>query len=88
MEWPTCVPIDDVPSVLEVEEAVRCMANTKAVGPDDSSAELTKLCLDGDHFLFWKCRFVIVVTWQLGEVPQQWKDTTLKVLNKKKDLTE
>ncbi|CAB1099912.1 unnamed protein product [Ectocarpus sp. CCAP 1310/34] len=27
--WPTCVPLDDIPSLLEVEEAVREMANRK-----------------------------------------------------------
>ncbi|CAB1097278.1 unnamed protein product [Ectocarpus sp. CCAP 1310/34] len=52
--WPTCVPLDDIPSPLEVEEAVQEMANRKAVGPDDLPAELIKLFLDGDQVLFNK----------------------------------
>ncbi|CAB1103333.1 unnamed protein product [Ectocarpus sp. CCAP 1310/34] len=47
--WPTYVPLDDIPSLLEVEEVVREMANRKAVGPDDLTAELIKLFLDGDQ---------------------------------------
>ncbi|CAB1111482.1 unnamed protein product [Ectocarpus sp. CCAP 1310/34] len=47
--WPTCVPLDDIPSLLEVEEAVREIANRKAVGPGDLPAELIKLFLDGDQ---------------------------------------
>ncbi|CAB1102902.1 unnamed protein product [Ectocarpus sp. CCAP 1310/34] len=53
---PTCVPLHDIPSLLEVEEAVQEMANRKAVGPDDLPAELIKLFLDGDQGLFARHR--------------------------------
>eukprot|EP00752_Nemacystus_decipiens_P018192 g16322.t1 len=62
-QWPTYAPLDDIPSLLEVEEAIRGMANSKTVGPDDLPAET-------------------------GEVPQQWKDATIKVLFKKGDPLE
>ena len=50
-QWPTCVPLDDTPSSLEVEEAITGMANRKAVGPDGLPAEVIKLFLDGDKGL-------------------------------------
>ncbi|CAB1101823.1 unnamed protein product [Ectocarpus sp. CCAP 1310/34] len=86
--WPTCVPLDDIPSLLEVEEAVREMANRKAVGPDDLPAELIKLFLDGDQGLLREFHAIVVDVWQTGDVPQQWKDATIKVLFKKGDTTE
>ncbi|CAB1103350.1 unnamed protein product [Ectocarpus sp. CCAP 1310/34] len=58
--WPTCVPLDDIPSLLEVEEAVREMANRKAVGPDDLPAELIKLFLDGDQGLLREFHATVV----------------------------
>ena len=30
---------------------------------------------------------IIVAVWMTGEVPQEWKDATIKVLHKKKDRT-
>ena len=44
--WPSFMPLDDVPSRYEVEEVIRAMANRKAVGPDDLSAELLKILAD------------------------------------------
>ncbi|CAB1120250.1 unnamed protein product [Ectocarpus sp. CCAP 1310/34] len=65
--WPTCVPLDDIPSLLEVEEAVREMANRKAVGPDDLPAELIKLFLDGDQGLLREFHAIVVDVWQTGD---------------------
>ena len=42
-QWPPCRPQDDVPSRYEVEEAIRALANRKAVGPDGFPAELLKV---------------------------------------------
>ncbi|CAB1103768.1 unnamed protein product [Ectocarpus sp. CCAP 1310/34] len=61
---PTCVPLDDIPSLLEVEEAVREMANRKAVGPDDLPAELIDLSLDGDQGLLREFHATVVDVWQ------------------------
>ena len=44
--WPPCSPLDDVPSRYEVEEAIRAMANRKAVGPDGLPVELLKVLVD------------------------------------------
>ena len=42
-QWPPCRLLDDVPSRYEVEEAIRALANRKAVGPDGLPAELLKV---------------------------------------------
>ncbi|CAB1118404.1 unnamed protein product [Ectocarpus sp. CCAP 1310/34] len=86
--WPTCMPLDDIPSLLEVEEAVREMANRKAVGPDDLPAELIKLFLDEDQSLLRESHANVVDVWQTRDVPQQWKDATTKVLFNKGDTME
>eukprot|EP00752_Nemacystus_decipiens_P018462 g16552.t1 len=47
--WPTRVPLGDLPSLFEVEEAIKGKGNRKAVGPDDLLAEPIKLCMDADQ---------------------------------------
>ena len=60
------------------------MANRKSVGPDDVSAEVIKLFLNGDLDLLHDFHDVVVAVWQTGEVLQQWKDATIKALFNKK----
>ena len=48
--WPPCIPLDDVPHRYEVEEAIRALANRKAVGPDGFLAELVKVLADEGEF--------------------------------------
>ena len=71
----------------ELADAIRSLANGKAVGPDGVSIELLKIILNGDPAL---CRRLldIVVRIRRGEVPQQWKDVIIMVIHKKKDRTE
>ena len=65
------------------------MANGKAMEPDDLPAELLKLGLsDSSHEILLAFHDIIVAVWVTGEVPQEWKDATIKVLHKKKDRTE
>ena len=64
------------------------MANGKAMGPDELPAELLKLGLsDSSHGILLAFHDIIVAVWMTGEVPQEWKDATIKVLYKKKDRT-
>ena len=86
-QWPPCRPLDDVPSRYEVEEAIRALANRKAVGPGGLPAELLKVLADEGENTLGKFHDIIVAVWR-GGVPQQWKDATIKVLHKKKDRTE
>ena len=65
------------------------MANGKAMGPDELPAELLKLGFsDSSHEIFLAFHDIIVAVWMTGEVPQEWKDATIKVLHKKKDRAE
>ena len=65
------------------------MANGKAMGPDELPVELLKLGLsDSSHEILLPFHDIIVAVWMTGEVPQEWKDATIKVLHKKKDRTE
>ena len=72
-----------------MEEAIRAIANRKAVGPDGLPVELLMVLVDerdSDNLAsFYE---VVVAVWRRGRVPQQWKDATIKVLHKKKDRTE
>ena len=65
------------------------MANGKAMGQDELPAKLLKLGLsDSSHEILLAFHDIIVAVWMTGEVPQEWKDATIKVLHKKKDRTE
>ena len=65
------------------------MANGKAMGPDELPAELLKLGLsDSSHKILLAFHDIIVAVWMTGEVPQEWKDATIKAPHKKKDRTE
>ena len=72
-----------------MKEAIRALANRKAVGPDGLPAELLKvLCDEGELNTLGKFDDIIVAVWRGGGVPQQWKDAMIKMLHKKKDRTE
>lgn len=47
-----CIPLGDVPSILQVEQEIRGMAKRKAVDPKELPSEHIKLFLDGDRGLF------------------------------------
>ena len=89
-QWLPCRPLDDVPPRYEVEEeAIRALANRKAVGPDGLSAELLKVLADEEELnTLGNFHDIIVAVWRGGGVPQRWKDATIKVLHKKKDRAE
>ena len=65
------------------------MANGKAMGLDELPAELLKLGLsDSFHEILLAFYDIVGAVWMTGEVPQDWKDATIKVLHKQKDRTE
>ena len=67
-----------------MEEAIRAMANHKAVGPDGLALELLKVVVDeADSDNFAIIYEIVVAVWRRWRVPQQWKDATIKVLHKK-----
>ena len=72
----------------ELTDAIRPLANGKAVGPDGVSVELFQIILNGDPTPRQRLLVIVVRIWRGGEVPQQWKYATIMVLHKKKDRTE
>ena len=72
----------------ELTDAIRSLANGKAVGPDGLSVELFKITLNGDPALRRRLLDIVVRIWRGGEVLQQWKRAIIMVLHKKKDRTE
>ena len=61
-----------------MEEAIRAMANRKAVGPDVLPVELLKVLVDeGDSDNLGNFYEIVVAVWRRGRVPQQWKDATI-----------
>ena len=73
----------------EVTDATRSLANGKAVGPDGVSVELFEITLNSDPALRGRLLDIAVRIWKGGVVPQQqWKDTIIMVLHKKKGRTE
>ena len=72
----------------ELTDAIRSLANGKAIGPDGISVELFKITLNGDRAPRWGLLDIVVRIWRGSEVPQQWKYATIMVLHKKKDWTE
>ena len=72
----------------ELTDAIRSLANGKAVGPDGVSVELFKITLKGDPALRRRLLDIVVRIWKGGEVPQQWKDAIIMVLYKNMDRTE
>ena len=72
----------------EPTDAIRSLADGKAVGPDGVSVELFKIILNSDSALRRRLHDIVVRIWRGGEVPQQWKDAIIMVLHKKKDRTE
>ena len=82
------MPLGVQPTVQELTDAIRSLANGKAVGPDGVSVELFKIILNGDPALHLRRLDIVVRIWRGGEVPQQCKDAIIMVLHKMKNRTE
>ena len=76
------------PTMQELTDAIRSLANGKAVGPDGVSIELFKITLNNDLALRQRLLDIVVRTWRGSEVPQRWKYAIIMVLHKKKDRTK
>ena len=82
------MPLEVQPTMQELINAIRSLANGKAVGPDGVSIEMFKITLNGDTALRRGLLDIVVRVWMGGEVPQQRKYAIIMVLHKKKDWTE
>ena len=86
-QWPENTTLGNQPTMQELTDAIRSLANGKAVGPDGVPVDLFKIALNGDPALQQRLLDIVVGIWRGGDVPQQWKDAIIKVLHKK-DRTE
>ena len=73
------------PTMDDMMAVIRGMPNWKAVGPDALPAEVLKL--DHPEFIRHFHNLLVNVS-STGEVSQQWRDSTIKVLHKKKDRSD
>ena len=87
-QWPESMPLGVQPMMQELTDAIRSLANGKAVGPDRVSVELLKIAFNRDPALCRRLLDIVVRIWMGGEAPQQWKDDIIMVLHKEKDRPE
>ena len=87
-QWPENMPLGVQPTIQELTDAIPSLVTGKGVGPDGVSVELFKITLNGDPTLRRRLLDIVVRIWKGGEVPQQWKDAIIMVLDKKKDRPE
>ena len=87
-QWPENMPLGVQPTMQELTDAIRSMANGKTVGPDGVSFELFKITLNGDPVLCRRLLDIVFRIWRGNEVPQQWKYAIIILLHKNKDRTE
>ena len=83
-QWPENIPLGVQLTMQELTDAIRSLANGKAVGPDGLSVELFKITLNGDPALRRRLLDIVVRIWRGVEVPQQWKGAIIMVFHKKK----
>ena len=62
------------PTIQELTDDIRSLANGKTVGPDGVPVELFKIALNGDPALRQRLLGIVVGIWREGDVPQQWKE--------------
>ena len=70
-QWSENMPPGMPPTMQELTDAIRSLANGKAVGPDGVSVELFKITFNGDPALRRRLLDIVVRIWRGGEVPQQ-----------------
>ena len=81
LEVPTLWEIDNLPTREEVLSALSGLKNNKSAGPDSIPAELLKY---GGVTVKDCLRRLFDVVWNTGDMPQQWKDSTICYIYKNK----
>ena len=86
---PTALSLGDPPVVSETKKSPEIYGQWQGYVAGRAAGELLKLGLsDSSHEILLAFHDIIVAVWMAGEVPQEWKYATIKVLQKKKDRTE
>ena len=87
-QWPENMLLRFQPTMQELTDAIRSLANGKAIGPDGVSVKLFKITRNGDPALRRRLLDIVVRIWRGGELSKQWKDAIIMVLHKNTDRTE
>ena len=83
------ISLEAEPTYAETQKAARAMANWKAPGADSLPVELLKLDDPTREPVVLKHFHAILArVWRGEEIPQEWKDATIKVLHKKLDRSD
>ena len=77
--------LDEIPTMDEMARAIAGLKDGKAPGGDGIPAEAWKY--GGDN-LFSRLLQLITSTWEVGSVPQAWKDASIVTIYKKGDRTD
>ena len=68
-QWLENMPLGVQPTMQELTDTIRCLANGKTVGPDRVSIELFKTILHGDPAQRRRLLDIVVRIWRGSEVP-------------------
>ena len=63
-QWPENTALGNQPTLQELTDAIRFLANGKAVGPDGVPVELLKITLTGDPALRQRLLDIVVGIWR------------------------
>jgi hypothetical protein len=85
MDIQTAEPLVPEPSLVEVEIAIGKLKSYKSPGSDQISAKFIKA---GGETLCSKIHRLICSVWNKEELPQQWKESSIKPIHKKGDKTD
>ena len=77
--------LDEIPTMDEMAKAIAGLKGGKAPGGDGIPAEIWK---HGGDNLFTRLHQLITNAWEVGTVPQAWKDASIVTIYKKGDRTD
>ena len=77
--------LDEIPTMDEMAKAIAGLKDGKAPGGDGIPAEAWK---HGGDNLFSRLHQLITNAWEVGSVPQAWKDASIVTIYKKGDRTD
>ncbi|KAK2167303.1 hypothetical protein NP493_1280g00031 [Ridgeia piscesae] len=81
----TKTSLDEIPTMDEMKRAIVCLKDGKSPGGKGIPAEVWK---HGGDNLFSRLHLLITNTWEVGSVPQAWKDASIVTIYKKGDRTD
>ncbi|KAK2188888.1 hypothetical protein NP493_120g00036 [Ridgeia piscesae] len=81
----TKTSLDESPTMAEMARAIAGLKDGKARGGDGIPAEVWK---HGGDNLFSRLRQLLTNAWEVGSVPQAWKDASIVTIYKKGDRTD